>query len=162
MNPVKPSFSDLQISKSSNFYPFSMKRIILCLILPFSCITLTYAQQATSGIRLLTYAGAGLFLPSSTMKTNSMIGNGVNFSFVDRIDAVNTVSQAKYNFRDLLGSDQIYFYRLKIVEQTGNSSYSYIIRVTSHGKHLFCLHIRTRQKILFYSITNPLTRGLTS
>ena len=37
--------------------------------------------ESYTPIRSITYGGVGLFLPSSGMKTNSMIGNGVNFTF---------------------------------------------------------------------------------
>ena len=38
-------------------------------------------KESFPAIKSLTYAGSGLFLPSSEMKTNSMIGNGMNLNF---------------------------------------------------------------------------------
>ena len=57
-----------------------MKKFFFLNILLIS-ILLSSAQDQMPYIRSVSFAGAGLFLPSSHMKENSMIGNGVHFSF---------------------------------------------------------------------------------
>ncbi len=58
-----------------------MKRSGLVLTASLFATTFCSAQDKSfTTFNSLTYGGAGLFLPSSDMKTNSMIGNGVNFT----------------------------------------------------------------------------------
>src|SRR5688572_26216502 len=56
-----------------------MKKIST-LVIFLICFLFSSAQNQMPGIKAITYGGVGLFLPSSHMKENSMIGDGVNFS----------------------------------------------------------------------------------
>ena len=60
-----------------NLLKSTIKFSLLFLLFPSA----VRAQQTYSGIRTLTYGGFGLMAPSSGMKENAMIDNGINFRF---------------------------------------------------------------------------------
>ncbi len=112
-----------------------------------------------SGATNLTWSTATeLNVANYTIQRSS---NGVDFFSVKSIPATNKLSGATYNYADVISSTGKLYYRLKLVDKSGVSTYSATVVVTVGANYSFSLYPNPVKNVLTLHVTNDKSEKVT-
>jgi Leucine-rich repeat (LRR) protein len=78
---------------------------------------------------------------------------GNNFNVVTKITATgNSNDNLNYHYTDLLGSDPVYFYRLKMVDKDGGFSLSNVVKLSSSDNALYTIFPNPAKAFVFVNL----------
>jgi hypothetical protein len=79
--------------------------------------------------------------------------SGNSFNAITKIAATgNSNSNLNYQYTDLLGSDPVYFYRLKMVDKDGGFSLSNIVKLSSSNNSVFTIFPNPAKAFVFVNL----------